>query len=207
MLCLLLDNSALHNQPRDAIPVFATASVSISQRRHLRFCYSWFFAFISEDLRNLLCIHCRHMRDFEPADELSGLQGFRKRWRQAVSTSDSFQDSIENLNDCAEHSNSLDTALDAVSALEESDPNGLLDIPLDSVSVPEVSDLEDENEGFSLVDDVIGKDDIPPPTLMVATAKSKPRPVDDFTIVTDPRVLEVSRELQMNCPPEFCMHA
>ena len=126
------------------------------------------------------------MRDFEPADEFSGLQGFRKRWRQSVSTSDSFQDSFENLNDCAEHSNSLDTALDAVSELEESDPNGLLDIPLDSVSVQEVSDFEDENEGFSLVDDVIGKDDIPPPTLMVATAKSKPRPVDE-TIVTDPR--------------------
>ena len=128
------------------------------------------------------------MRDFEPADDSShsGLQGFRKRWRQAVSTSDSFQDSFENLNDCAEHSNSLDRALDAVSALEESDPNGLLDVPLDSVSLPEVSDLEDESEGFSLVEEVTSKDDAAPPTLMVATAKSKPRPVDE-TIVTDPR--------------------
>ena len=99
------------------------------------------------------------MRDLELPDEMSGLQGFRRRWRQAVSTSDPIQDSIENLNDCAEYSNSLDAALDAVSALEESDPNDLLVVPLDSVSVPEV--LDDEPP-FSLVDDVISKDDTPP---------------------------------------------
>ena len=127
------------------------------------------------------------MRDLELPDEMSGLQSFRRRWRQAVSTSDPIQDSIENLNDCAEHSNSLDTALDAVSALEESDPNGLLDIPLDSVSAPEVFDVDDDDEPpFSLVDDVISKDDTPPHTLMVATAKSKPQPVVD-TFVSNPQ--------------------
>ena len=123
------------------------------------------------------------MRDLELPDEMSGLQGFRRRWRQAVSTSDPIQDSIENLNDCAEYSNSLDAALDAVSALEESDPNDLLVVPLDSVSVPEV--LDDEPP-FSLVDDVISKDDTPPHTLMVATAKSKPQPVVD-TFVSNPQ--------------------
>ena len=85
------------------------------------------------------------MRDLELTDEMSGLQGFRRRWRQAVSISDPIQDSIENLNDCAEHSNPLDTALDAVLVLEESDPNGLLDIPLDSISLPEVLDVDVTN--------------------------------------------------------------
>ena len=127
------------------------------------------------------------MRDPELPDEMSGLQGFRRRWRQAVSTSDPIQDSIENLNDCAEYSNSLGAALDAVSTLEESDPNDLLDIPLDSVSVPEVLDVDDDDEPpFSLVDDVISKDDTPPHTLMVATAKSKPQPVVD-TFVSNPQ--------------------
>ena len=91
------------------------------------------------------------MREFEPADEPSGLQGFRRRWRQAVATSDSFQDSIENLSDCTEQQNSLDVALDAVSALEESDPNDLFDSRLDSFSAPEVLDGDDDDENsFSM---------------------------------------------------------
>ena len=136
------------------------------------------------------------MRDFEPADEPSGLQGFRRRWRQSVATSDSFQDSIENLSDCTEHHNPLDIALDAVSALEESDPNDLFDSRLDSFSAPEVLDGDDDDEhSFSVVGDVISKEDTPPHTLMVATAKSKPQPKDDDTVTNPQGIKRTADEL------------
>ena len=136
------------------------------------------------------------MRDFEPADEPSGLQGFRRRWRQAVATSDPFQDSIENLSDCTEQHNPLDIALDAVSALEESDPNDLFDSRLDSFSAPEVLDGDDDDEhSFSVVGDVISKEDTPPHTLMVATAKSKPQPKDDDTVTNPQGIKRTADEL------------
>ena len=65
--------------------------------------------------------------------------------------------------------------------------------------MPELPDLEDDDAGsFSVVADVVDKDDTPPSTdfkLMVATAKSRPRPVDD-ALVTNPRgVKRVADEL------------
>ena len=97
------------------------------------------------------------------------------------------------MNDCDEPVNPVDNSSELLDLTSE------LDIPLDSVSVPELPDLEDDDAGsFSVVADVVDKDDTPPSTdfkLMVATAKSRPRPVDD-ALVTNPRgVKRVADEL------------